>query len=261
VGTDTGVMLAFSATNGAPLWRLETGDKIPGSPNYVRAPDGTNHWILFGSYDSQLRCVDAVTGRTNWAVETGTGINGTPSVAEGQVAIGGCDAVLHLVKATDGSKVKEVQIGAPMLASAAQAGGRAFVGHFENEFVCVDLALGTNAWVYRDKNFAFVSSPAITADRVLFGSRDKALHCLNRKDGSTIWTFPTRGRVDSSPVVCGDKVVVGSDDGRVYLVTLAEGKELWSYDIGQPIGSSPAVADGRIVIGSEDGSVYCFGAK
>ena len=80
-------------------------------------------------------------------------------------------------------------------------------------------------------------------------------------NGITVWSFPTRGKVDSSPAVASDKVVVGSDDGRVYLVSLATGKELWHYEIGQPVESSPAVADGRFVIGSNDGGVYCFGVK
>ena len=41
-----------------------------------------------------------------------------------------------------------------------------------------------------------------------------------------MWTFATRGKVDSSPVIVGDKVVVGSDDGRLYMVSLKDGKEL-----------------------------------
>jgi outer membrane protein assembly factor BamB len=80
-------------------------------------------------------------------------------------------------------------------------------------------------------------------------------------DGAEVWSFQTRGKIDSSPVVCGDRVVAGSDDGRLYVVSLADGKEIWSYEIGQPLASSPAIASGRIVIGSDDGSVYCFGAK
>ena len=87
------------------------------------------------------------------------------------------------------------------------------------------------------------------------------MHCVKREDGVSIWSFATRGKVDSSPAVCGDKVVVGSDDGRLYLVSLETGKELWKYEIGQPIGSSPAVAEGKVVVGSDDGGVYCFGAK
>ena len=84
---------------------------------------------------------------------------------------------------------------------------------------------------------------------------------MEKATGTAVWTFNTRGKVDSSPVVCGDKVVVGSEDGRLYIVGLNDGKQVWTYEVGQPIESSPAVADGKIVIGSNDGSVYCFGAK
>ena len=114
---------------------------------------------------------------------------------------------------------------------------------------------------FRDREFPFLSSPAVTSNRVLFGGRDKFLRCLDRATGTNVWSFPTRGKVDSSPVVCGDKVVVGSDDGRLYIVSLNSGKELWSYEIGRAIGSSPAVVGGKIVIGCDDGNVYCFGAK
>jgi outer membrane protein assembly factor BamB len=125
----------------------------------------------------------------------------------------------------------------------------------------VDLDKGTNLWTYKDRGFAYISSPALIDDRVIVGGRDKRLHCLNRETGKPIWTFPTRGKVDSSPAVCDGKVVFGSDDGRLYVVSLKDGKELWNYEIGQPITSSPAVVDGRIIVGSEDGNVYCFGKK
>ena len=77
----------------------------------------------------------------------------------------------------------------------------------------------------------------MTKERVVFGGRDKFVHCVNRADGKQIWGFSTRGKVDSSPVVCGDKVVAGSDDGRVYLIGLSDGKELSNYEIGQPVQS------------------------
>jgi hypothetical protein len=65
----------------------------------------------------------------------------------------------------------------------------------------------------------------VTTNRVLIGSRDKRLHCIQRTDGKPVWTFQTRGKVESSPVVAGDRVIVGSDDGRLYIVSLADG--LW----------------------------------
>ncbi len=239
------------------LWKYATGDRILGAPNWFTVGNKTN--LLVGSYDFKLYCLDAETGQSNWVFETGNYINGSPAVSGGLAALGGCDGVLYSVTLTNGHLAHSNDIGAPIAASAVLTGNRAYFGHYENQFLCVDLAANTNAWNYRDRSFPYFSSAAVTADRVLFGGRDKKLHCVNRADGKPLWTFPTRGKVDSSPVVCGDKVVVGSDDGRLYLVSLPDGKELWSYEIGQAIESSPAIARGRIVIGSNDGVVYCFG--
>jgi outer membrane protein assembly factor BamB len=179
-------------------------------------------------------------------------------VFDGKTVFGGCDALLHLLSIADGSKIKEVDAGAYIAASVAIDDNKAYVGHYENAFLCIDLEKSTNLWTYRDRNFPYFSSPARTKDRVVFGGRDKRLHCLNRADGKVAWTFPTRGKVDSSPAIAGDKVVVGSDDGRLYMVNLTNGKELWSYEIGPPVASSPAVVDGKVIVGADDGNVYAF---
>ena len=117
---------------------------------------------------------------------------------------------------------------------------------------------GQIVWTFRDRAFPFFSSPAVTADRVVIGGRDKRVHCLNRADGKPIWEFRTRAKVDSSPVVCDGKVIVGGEDGRLYSLGLADGKERWSYEIGTPILSSPTIANGTILVGADDGYVYAF---
>lgn len=247
---------------GKPLWKLQTDDKILSSPNWVKSPDGKGKAILTGSYDYKLYSVDAASGKTNWTYETGNYINGTPAVATGQTVFGGCDALLHVVSLAKGEKVKEVEAGAYIAGSGAFENNRIYIGHYENEFLCADLAEGKIVWKYKDRAFPYFSSPALTADRVIFGGRDKQLHCVRKDNGEQIWAFPTKGKVDSSPVVSADKkVVFGSEDGRVYIVSLADGKELWSYEIGGAITSSPAVVEGQFVLGSDDGNVYAFGSK
>jgi eukaryotic-like serine/threonine-protein kinase len=259
IGSSDNFLYALNAADGKQLWKLETGDKILGAPNWVKSPDGKSDWILAGSYDFKLYCADATTGKTNWTFETGNYINGSPAVADGKTVFGGCDALLHVINLADGKKIKEVEAGAYIAGSGAFEKGNFYIGHYENEFLCADLNVGKIAWKFKDKNFPYFSSPALTAERVIFGGRDKKLHCLNRSNGEELWNFSARGKVDSSPVVVDGKVVVGSDDGRLYVVKLADGSELWSYEIGQPVISSPAIASGRVVIGGEDGNVYCFG--
>ena len=259
VGSTDATFYALEKATGKLLWKYATGDKIVGAPNWVKSPKGDATWILVGSYDFKLHCVDAITGKSNWVYESSNYINGSPAVSKGQTIFGGCDEMLHVISLADGQQIKEVPAGAPIAASAALDGNRAYFGHYENAFLCVDIDKGTNLWTFRDRNFPYFSSPAVTKDRIVVGGRDKQLHCLKREDGKSLWSFSTRGKVDSSPVVCGDKVVVGSDDGRIYLVSLDQGAELWSYEIGQPVTSSPAVVENQVVIGCEDGSVYAFG--
>lgn len=261
VGSSDGALYAVDANSGKEVWKLQTEDKILGGPNWVKSPDGKETWILAGSYDYRLYSVEAGSGKTNWTYETQNYINGTPAVAEGKTVFGGCDALLHVISLKDGSKIKEVEAGAYIAGSGALEKGQFYIGHYENEFICADLEEGKIAWSYQDRQFPYFSSPALTQDKVVFGGRDKKLHCLNKETGEKIWDFATRGKVDSSPVIIGDKVLVGSADGRLYMVGLETGKEIWSFEIGESIISSPAVVNGQVVIGSEDGNVYAFGKK
>lgn len=261
VGSSDGFLYALDAATGDLKWKYETPDRILGSANWTRSPQGDRVWILVGGYDSKLHAVDAETGEGVWTYETGNYINGSPAVADGKAIFGGCDARLHVVAVADGKQKADVDTGAYVAASPAVVEGRAYVGNFGNEFLCADLESRKILWRHKDREFPIYSSAAVAGDLVLFGSRDMRLHAVRRDTGAPVWTFDTRGEVNSSPVVCGDKVVVGSDDGRLYVVSLSDGRERWSYEIGQPVAGSPAVAAGLIVIGADDGCVYAFGAK
>ncbi len=260
-GTGNTNVYCLNAETGKEVWRFGMEDQVLSSPNWSISPDGKSKHILVGGYDFKLYSLDSQTGKTNWVFETGNKINGSPAIGDGVTAFGGCDAVVHILEVATGTQVKEVEAGAYIAASGALVDGRLYVGHYENAFLCVDLKKGEIVWTYRDRNFPYFSSPAVTKDRVVFGGRDKRVHCIKREDGSLDWNFQTKGKVDSSPVVADGKVIVGSDDGRLYILSLADGTEVWSYDIGQPVQTSPAVIDGRIIIGASDGGVYCFGAK
>jgi outer membrane protein assembly factor BamB len=251
----------LDATQGTEIWRTGFDDKIISSANYFVPPDSTQTNIIVGCYDFKLYSLDADTGKVQWSYETGNYINGSPAVADGKTAFGGCDAIVHVVNLKTGELAAEVDIGAYIIGSAALLNGRAYIGHYENAFISVDLEKKEVAWSYRDRAFPYASSPAVTANHVVFGGRDRRVHSVKRDTGEPEWTFMTRGRVESSPVVTGNRVVVGSDDGRVYLLDLEKGREIWQYEIGEPVQSSPAVAQGRLVIGSSDGRVYCFGGE
>jgi len=170
---------------------------------------------------------------------------------------------VHVLSVEDGALLQQVRAGAYVPGSVALAGGHAFFGHYGNKLMCADVGQGRVVWSYEDAAApaAFFASPAVTADKVVIGSRDWKVHAVDRKTGKKVWTFATKASVDSSPVICGERVAVGSDDGRVYLLNLADGREDWSYEIGAPVRACPAVAGGWLIVGAEDGGVYAFGAR
>jgi outer membrane protein assembly factor BamB len=84
------------------------------------------------------------------------------------------------------------------------------------------------------------------------------VHGLAASTGKEVWSFTTRGRVESSALLAGGRVFVGSNDGVLYELDLATGRKVWEFTAGAPLSASPAAAAGALVIGSQDGVLYCF---
>jgi outer membrane protein assembly factor BamB len=260
-GETEGFVRALRPEDGTEVWKYETADAIVGGLNRYRTKGG-RELVLAGSDDFFLHAVDAATGEKAWTVETGNYVKGAPSVdqAAGLVIFGGCDERLRLIDAETGELAREIEVGAYMGNSCAVRDRIAYVAHYAGQVLAFDLAKGAAAWSHDAAGTEFVSSPAVDAELVVVGGRDKKLRALARGSGEVAWEFVARRGIDSSPVLTPEFVFVGADDGRVYVVDRKTGEEKWSYEIGSRINSSPAVAEGYLVIGAQDGSIYAFRA-
>lgn len=263
LGSGDGNVYALEAATGKLKWKYETGDKVMGGANHAKNPNGDGEWLLVGSYDTNLHCIDAETGKVVWTHATDNYINGSPALfSTGEIVFGGCDSFIHVLQISDGKELRQIDSEAYIASSVAIMDGLGYVGNYGNLVISFDPngEKGSEVkWKYRDKNFPYFSSAALTADRVVIGGRDKRLHCIERATGKGVWTFQARGQVDSSPVICGDAIIVGCEDGRLYCVNLADGKERWAYEVGAAVTASPAAADGLVIVGAEDGNLYAFG--
>jgi hypothetical protein len=105
--------------------------------------------------------VDAVSGEVVWKYETESYINGTPAVADGKVAFGGCDARVYVISAQDGKKLNEIDAGSYIAGSAAFDGVRVYLGHYGNEFICADTNTTEILW-RREGGDPFFSTPAVS---------------------------------------------------------------------------------------------------
>lgn len=259
IGSSDGRFHALDLATGEARWTRETGDKILGGANALTLSGEER--VVVGSYDSNLYCFAASDGAERWRYSTGNFVNGTPAVLGERIVFGGCDAVLHVVNAKDGTALAQIELGndAHVAGSVALAGERVYLGHYGNAFVCVDLGTKQERWSLTDPKQPFFSSPALAHGKVYFGGRNKKLHCCDAETGELLWSFAARRKVDCSPIAVGDAIVFGAADGRLYVLDAGSGEERWNYDLGAELGGSLAVSDGWIYAAALDGRVVGFG--
>lgn len=61
---------------------------------------------------------------------------------------------------------------------------------------------------------------------------DHHLHCVDLKTGRTLWTFATGGPIRLAPTLSEGRVLFGSDDGNVYCLNAVDGALHWQRRIG-----------------------------
>src|SRR5262249_25583172 len=83
-------------------------------------------------------------------------------------------------------------------------------------------------WQFHSKG-QILSSPAVTANTVFFGSNDHHLYAVDLESGAEKWKFKTEGRVASSPATSNGLVYFLSYDSNLYAVDAATGTLKWKF--------------------------------
>jgi outer membrane protein assembly factor BamB len=226
-------------------WRFPTGDRVISSPVWA---DGV---VYFGSDDGRIYAVTAATGRQVWMTPTNGPVRSTPAVAGGVVYATSYDGRLYALDARTGARRFIFRT----------AGER----HFEAKGL---HGMQPAAQTFFDPFDVFLSSPAVEAGVVYFGSGDGRVYAVDAASGEERWRFETGDVVHASPAVSGGIVYVGSWDGDLYALDAASGRERWRFKGGRDdllhnqVGfqSSPAVAGGVVYVGCRDSKLYALDA-
>jgi len=258
LGDEGGVFHCVSAETGAKIWAVDTGAPIKASANVAGADR-----IVFGNDGAEVYCLATSDGKELWKANAGDRVNGAPAVANGVALVSGCDAHLHGLDLQTGAEKFSTDLGSLAPGSPAVFEGGIVIGTDGGRVVCVSPDGQKQQWVYEqvgDKSMVY-SSAAVSEGVVVAGARDRQVHAIDAKTGKPLWTFKTRGDVDSSPAIAAGRVYVGSRDKKFYVLDLKTGKPLWDFTAGRAILASPAVAHGVVVVGDTDGSLYCLEPK
>ncbi len=254
-----GILSALSLPTKKILWEYETEGQLSGSANIVE--EGDRRYILFGSYDYYLYCLDATTGALVSRFESNYYINGAVALSGRFAVFGGCDALVRKVDVLKGVMTDSLLLDAYVPASPAIDGNTAYIGDYNGTIYAIDLGTMKVDTLYRSKtgeDNAFLSTPAVNNGQIVFYGSDKHLRMMTT-NGTELWKFLVGETGESSPVLTRDHVLACSRSGIVYLLDRKTGLLLWRYDTGEQIAASPAVINGRFFILTAKGTLFCFG--
>jgi outer membrane protein assembly factor BamB len=113
----------------------------------------------------------------------------------------------------------------------------------------------------------WTSSPLYESGAIFIGSGDSNVYAFAAKDGRTLWSFKTGGRVRATPASDGKRIYIGGFDGIMYALDPGTGARIWSFKtkgnayfkIGS-IQSAAAISGGLVLFGSRDYNLYALDA-
>jgi outer membrane protein assembly factor BamB len=148
------------------------------------------------------------------------------------------------------------KMGDRVLANAAIAGGKAFIGSDAGKLVALDVATGAPLWQF-DTGSPVRCTPAVAADTVYIGSDSGKLHALDSTTGQERWQFACGGPVQSSPAVIGNVVIFAANDHHVYALGRDTGRKRWARRLRDYRIQAPVVIHGDMVyVGQWNDWVY-----
>jgi outer membrane protein assembly factor BamB len=263
------------ATLAAPLVRTGLGqapDPAPGpgqasestrsagAERKVALPAGPNAWPLFrgdalstgvaaSDLPAELALLWQFTAQeTNFAA--------TPAIAAGVCYLGDLDGTLYALDLTTGQtrwRQKTESFG--FSASPALTTGSVYLGDFDGKFFAFDLQ-GNVRWEFA-AGAEISSSANFHRDRVLFGSQDATLYCLQAASGALVWKHQIQDQIRCSPTIVEDRAFVAGCDGQLHIIDLESGGSVAAVDIQAPTGVTPAVRGDYVYFGTYGGLVFC----
>ena len=209
--------------NGEKQWSFKANDIVFSSPTRF------GEYVVTGSNDGFVYCLD-LSGELKWKFNAGAKVYGTAMIIDGLVYIGSANGIFRALSLEDGNEIWRKNLGNEFWFSLAGVNNSLVVGNYNGSIHCLSKE-GEILWKFQTGNYT-VSNPLIV-DRT----------------GNEVSSFRRRS-FDKFPKFEGCRVVFGSGDGYVRCLDCDNGSLIWKAFTNLVGGSASFVNDKKIFVGS-----------
>lgn len=261
-----GTVRCLDRESGRELW-VSTAPRLAVHCGMALAGD-----TLYCCSDANLVvALSASDGSVRWEHKTRGPMQSAPVVYGGRVFAAGDDGILRVLSAKTG--VLERYCRRPSYVAADLAvspTGILAMGCGDGFLYLIDLtqpsARALNGeWTPEEKKAeaqaAIHGDPVVDGSRLLFGSDDGRLHCVDLRTAQVLGDTVVSDAVRGSPCIDEQTAYFGANDGCLYAADVTTGYVLWRRQCGGAVRSRPVLLRGVLYFASDDGSLWAVAPR
>ncbi len=234
---------------------------------------GADQMVYFGSSDSYIYALDAMTGAVKWKMATGGPVSSTPTVANGVVYIGSDDGYLYALDAQTGAQKWRVGgLHNPFRSTLTVANGLIY---FDGQnggisLTALDTASGQIRWWNPGGNIVS-EAPTVVGSTLYFTCYAcGGVSALDALTGAQKWNSSVVQEYIYNPAVSEGTLYVSQGYYIMAALDATTGVQKWFYrdssfllngNVSFLMGSCPpSVSNGLVYVGGASGYLYALDA-
>ncbi len=195
--------------------------------------------IYSTSIDGDVSCFD-VSGHLIWQVNLGRTIFSRPAIFNRILAVATIEGDLFTINSSNGDVLQTMGINdaltSQLTITEIQYNGEkvnaVIVGTAKGKIYCYELKNLELIWENSSATQLIETMPLVIQDKVIFGSWDNYLYCINKNSGTLIWKWTENKNFYYSPAACfpvsDDKnIFVSTPDKFISAIDLQLGTTTW----------------------------------
>ena len=230
--------------------------------------------IFACTIDGIIYCYN-LSGKLLWKYDTNETIFSKPIREKDILAVGTIEGDLFTINVNNGELIQVIGLGEPLTSQLVKIGIQyngvkttgIIIGTSNGNLYCYDLYSLEQIWENHSANLMIETMPLFISGKVIYGSWDNYLYCIDAANGTLIWKWTENKNFYYSPASCwpvtdGKNVYISTPDQYVSAVDILQGTTVWrkkDFSNWESIGISSDNND--LLIKSFEDKFYIVSAK